>query len=286
MTLPKSELIVNANGSVYHLNLLPEDIADTIILVGDPDRVQEVSKHFDSIELQKGKREFLTHTGLLNNQRLTVLSTGIGTDNIDIVWNELNVLANFDLQTKQKKERHKILNVIRIGTSGSLQMDVPVDSILVSSFGLGFDVLMHYYNYSKDTETQQLEAAFQNALAIPFLLPYLVKAPGYLIDQFSDCIQGITATCSGFYAPQGRIVNAKPTVERFIERLASVKIGDKRITNFEMETAGIYGLANTFGHNAVSVNAIIANRVTQQFSKDGQSLMENTIAYVLEKITK
>ncbi len=284
MQIPESELILNADGSVYHLHLHPEDIADTILFVGDQERVPEVSKHFDKIELTKSKREFVTHTGYLGNKRITVLSTGIGTDNIDIVWNELNILANIDLKTRIPKADKKQLNIIRIGTSGSLQEDIPVDSILASTHGLGLDVLMHYYNYTKDAETQQLETTLQNQLAIPFLQPYLVKAPGNLIDRFSDCQQGITATCSGFYAPQGRIVNAPSSIENLIGRLSAIKAGNKRITNFEMETAGIYGLANAFGHQAVSINAIMANRKTQTFSKNGQAMIDKTIKYVLEKM--
>lgn len=284
MQIPESELILNSDGSVYHLSLLPEEIADTIIFVGDQERVAEVSKYFDRVEMVRNKREFVTHTGYLGSKRITVLSTGIGTDNIDIVWNELNILANIDLGTRTFKETKRPLKVIRIGTSGSLQHDVPVDSILATTYGLGLDVLMHYYDYSKDAETQQLETEIQNSLAIPFLKPYLVKAPGTLIDLFDDCLHGITATCSGFYAPQGRIVNASSRIENMIEKLSGVKIGDKRITNFEMETAGIYGLANAFGHEAVSINAIVANRRTQKFSSDGQTMIEKTIQYVLAKL--
>lgn len=284
MFIPESELILNADGSVYHLHLKPEDIAETILFVGDPERVGEVSKHFDTVEFTKHKREFVTHTGYIGNKRITVLSTGIGTDNIDIVWNELNMLANIDLETRTFKQEKKSLKVIRIGTSGSLQKDIPVDSILASTHGLGLDVLMHYYPFAQDEPTKVMEQQFTEQLALPFLKPYLVKAPGSLINRFSDCIQGITATCSGFYAPQGRIVNTLSTVNNLIERLSNLQTPSHRITNFEMETAGIYGLANTFGHEAVSINAIVANRKTQEFSKDGQAMIDKTIEYVLEKI--
>jgi uridine phosphorylase len=284
MQIPESELILNADGSVYHLHLLPEDIADTIIFVGDPERVTEVSKHFDSIEVTKRKREFVTHTGYLGKKRMTVLSTGIGTDNIDIVWNELNILANIDLSTRMLKSKQRSLKVIRIATSGSLQKDVPVDSILASTYGLGMDVLMHYYDYEKDGNTKMMEEQFQQQLSIDFLKPYLVKAPGNLLHTFNDCLQGITATCSGFYAPQGRIVNANPKINNLINRLSAVKAEGHSITNFEMETAGIYGLANAFGHEAVSINAIMANRITQEFSKMGNVMIEKTIRYVLEKL--
>jgi uridine phosphorylase len=215
---------------------------------------------------------------------LTVLSTGIGTDNIDIVWNELNMLANIDFRTRTFKNEKKSLKVIRIGTSGSLQHDVPVDSILASTHGFGLDVLMHYYPFSQNVATKILEEQFTEQLALPFLKPYLIEAPGSLIHLFNDSIQGITATCSGFYAPQGRIVNTPSTVNNLIERLSKLQTPTHRITNFEMETAGIYGLANTFGHEAVSINAIVANRITQQFSKDGQAMINRTIEYVLGKI--
>jgi uridine phosphorylase len=284
MRIPESELILNADGSVYHLHLLPEDIADTIIFVGDPERVTEVSRHFDSIELIKQKREFVTHTGYVGKKRITVLSTGIGTDNIDIVWNELNMLANIDLNTRTVKGEHKTLKIIRIGTSGSLQKDVPVDSILASTYGLGLDVLMHYYNYPKDEQTTRLEEQFHQQLQIDFLKPYLVKAPGSLIDTFNDCLHGITATCSGFYAPQGRVVNTHSKINDLIGQLSVAKAGNHVITNFEMETAGIYGLASTFGHEAVSINAIMANRITQQFSTQGQAMIDKTIQYVLDKL--
>jgi uridine phosphorylase len=284
MRIPESELILNNDGSVYHLNLLPEDIADTVIFVGDPERVQEVSKHFDSIELIRQKREFVTHTGYLGKKRLTVLSTGIGTDNIDIVWNELNILANADLSTRTMRSERRSLRVIRIGTSGSVQADIPVDSILVSTYGLGLDVLMHYYGFEQDLETALLEQQFRSTLEIGFLAPYLVKAPGTLMPLFNDCYKGITATCSGFYAPQGRLVNAPSRVDDLIGRLAGARAGGHRITNFEMETAGIYGLANAFGHEAVSVNAIVANRITHEFSRDGHAMIERTIRYVLEKL--
>lgn len=284
MRIPESELILNEDGSVYHLHLQPEDIAETILFVGDPDRVQEVSKHFDSIEFTKHKREFVTHTGYIGRKRLTVLSTGIGTDNIDIVWNELNILANIDVSTRTVKPTHQKLKVIRIGTSGSLQKDIPVDSILASSHGLGLDVLMHYYPFTQDAETADLEKKIMQQLSIPFLKPYLIKAPGNLINLFKDSLQGITATCSGFYAPQGRIVNTPSAVNNLIERLGNLQTDHQRVTNFEMETAGIYGLANTFGHEAVSINAIVANRITGEFSKNGQQMIDRTIAYVLEKL--
>lgn len=284
--IPESELILNPDGSVYHLNLLPEDIADTILFVGDQDRVPEVSKHFDTIELRKGKREFITHTGRIGTKRLSVISTGIGTDNIDIVWNELNQLANIHLPSRNINATHRALKVVRIGTSGSLQPDIEVNSLVVSSYGLGLDVLMHYYQLHQDTATLDLLKSIQQQIEIPFLKPYLVKAPGNLLQLFKECKHGITATCAGFYAPQGRVVSAAPTIDSLIERLSKVAASNYRITNFEMETAGIYGLANIFGHEAVSINAIMANRITHTFTNDAQKMMDQTIAYVLGKLTE
>ncbi|MCU0441579.1 MAG: nucleoside phosphorylase [Bacteroidia bacterium] len=284
--IPESELILNTDGSVYHLNLLPEDIADTIIFVGDQDRVPEVSKHFDTIELRKGKREFITHTGRIGTKRLSVISTGIGTDNIDIVWNELNQLANINLSTRTPHLKQRKLKAIRIGTSGSLQPDIEVNTIVASSYGLGLDVLLHYYQLNQDTATTELLNSIQQQIEIPFLKPYLVKAPGNLLQLFNECTYGITATCAGFYAPQGRVVSTAPTIDSLIERLSKVTAAGNRITNFEMETAGIYGLANVFGHEAVSINAIMANRITHTFTRDAKKLMDQTIAYVLGKLTE
>jgi uridine phosphorylase len=283
--IPASELILNPDGSVYHLNLLPEHLADDIIFVGDPDRVQEVSKHFDSIEYQIHKREFVTHTGRIGSKRLSVISTGIGTDNIDIVWNELNMLANIDLQHRVFREEHRSLRVIRVGTSGALHADIELDSLLVSSHGLGLDVLMHYYPLQEDASTLSLNEALASQLDIPFLKPYLVQSPGNLISRFSGQQQGITATCSGFYAPQGRMVSSTPVIENLIGRLQSVQSGVHRITNFEMETAGIYGLASVLKHEAVSLNAIVANRATQHFSSNPVATVNRAIRLALEVFT-
>ena len=286
MKLSEADLIINPDGSIYHLNLLPEDIADTVITVGDLDRVPEVSKHFDSIELKKGKREFITHTGYIGKKRVTVISTGIGTDNIDIVFNELDALVNIDFKTRTINNELKSLNIIRIGTSGAVQPDIPMGTILASSHGLGFDALMHYYEQNLSANEQSLlkdvNAHFEGLEGIK---PYLTQADETLLKQFShDMPTGITATAPGFYAPQGRQVRAKNVVGNFIDQLNSFKSGEYRITNLEMETAGIYALAKTLGHKALSINAILASRVKFEFSTNPNAIVEKAITTVLERI--
>lgn len=284
--LSNADLIINPDGSIYHLNLLPEDIADTVITVGDPDRVAEVSKYFDSIELKKGKREFITHTGLVGKNRVTVISTGIGTDNIDIVFNELDALVNIDFNQRTVNKALKSLNIIRIGTSGAVQADIPMGTILASSYGLGFDALMHYYEQQpSDNERALLGQINQHFSHIDGISPYLTQASEDLLKQFAyDLPTGITATAPGFYAPQGRQVRAKNTVNNFIGQLNSFKSAEQRITNLEMETAGIYALAKTLGHKALSINAILASRIKFEFSSNPNAIVEKAIQMILERI--
>ncbi|MES2689302.1 MAG: nucleoside phosphorylase [Bacteroidota bacterium] len=282
-TIPESELVLNDDGSIYHLHILPEDIAETIIFVGDQERVPDVSKHFDKIELKKSKREFVTHTGTIGNKRLSVISTGIGTDNIDIVMNELDALVNIDLRTRAVKQQPTSLQIIRIGTSGSLQEDIDVDSTLITEYGLGLDSLMQFYDYEEPDEVSNLLSAIDEQLDLLFVNPYLFKAPGGLLERFGKQFdKGITATCCGFYGPQGRILRADTKFENLIARLNKVNANGKRITNFEMETAGIYGMASLLGHEAISVNAILANRIKQTFSSDPKKVVDETIKKVLE----
>lgn len=286
--LSEADLIINPDGSIYHLNLLPEDIADTVITVGDLDRVPEVSKHFDSIELKKGKREFITHTGYIGKKRITVISTGIGTDNIDIVFNELDALVNIDFKNRTINNTLKSLNIIRIGTSGAVQPDIPMGTVLASSYGLGFDALMHYYQQQLSENEQTL----LNDINIHFdklegIKPYITAANDTLLQQFAyDMPTGITATAPGFYAPQGRQVRAKNVIANFIGQLNSFKSsnGINRITNLEMETAGIYALAKTLGHKALSINAILASRVKFEFSSNPNAIVEKAIKTILERI--
>jgi uridine phosphorylase len=284
-----ADLILNPDGSVYHLHLAPHQLAKDVILVGDPDRVPVVSSYFDTIEHQVQKREFVTHTGIYKGKRLSVVSTGIGTDNIDIVLNELDILVNIDLDARVPCKHHTSLNLIRIGTSGALQANIAVDSILCSSHGLGLDNLMHFYGTEADAEIEELLNEIDEQLSLVFVNPYLFKSPGKLFDLFSRHFRvGITATCPGFYGPQGRKLNYHPTYRDLMNSMSEVQLPNElRITNFEMETAGIYGLATELGHNAISVNAIIANRVLGEFSSNPEltvrKAIEQTLSILLEE---
>jgi uridine phosphorylase len=284
--ISESDLIINPDGSIYHLNLLPEDLADIVITVGDPERVSEVSRYFDSIELRKGKREFITHTGYIGKKRLSVVSTGIGTDNIDIVFNELDALKNIDFQTRQVKAELTSLDLIRIGTSGAIQEDLPIGTILASSHGLGLDTLMNFYSDVPDANTAQLLTAIRKHLnGFDAVQPYLTAANASLMQQISvDLVQGITVTAPGFYAPQGRQVRAAAKFPDLIAQLGSFGKDNLRITNLEMETAGIYALAKTLGHRALSINAILASRVKPAFSENPQVIVDRAIQHVLERI--
>lgn len=276
--IPESELVLNADGSVYHLNLLPHEIGDTVLLVGDPDRVPEVSRYFDKIEFKKQKREFITHTGYVGSNKVSVISTGIGTDNIDIVLNELDALCNINLQTREVNKKHHSLNLIRIGTSGALQPDIEVDSIVISSHGLGLDGLLWYYQIEPDL-TIELD------LGLPHVKPYLLKSDDALLARFNQqSVKGITVTCSGFYAPQGRQLRAPIKTKHLVQTLKNTQINGMQITNFEMETAAILALSKLFGFKAIAVNAIVANRITNIFSKKSHQTIDKTIRYTLESI--
>ena len=284
--ISETDLIINQDGSIYHLNLLPEDIADTIITVGDPDRVSEVSKYFDRIELQKGKREFITHTGYVGSKRITVISTGIGTDNIDIVLNELDALINIDLNTRLVKEELKSLKIIRIGTSGSVQTDIPMGSIVVSEYAMGMDSLMNYYiQHISGDEHLLLDALKSHFQHLKGISPYLAAADKNLLEVIGKDLQrGITVTLPGFYGPQGRDVRAKNAVPDLINLFSSFSSGKYRISNLEMETAGIYSLAAALGHKALSINAILASRVESVFSSNPGNIIDKAIQLVLSRI--
>ena len=287
MNFGSSELILNADGSIYHLNLLPEDIADTVITVGDPDRVKMVSQHFDHVELKKGKREFITHTGRLNNKRISVISTGIGTDNIDIVLNELDALVNIDLKTRSIKDKKTSLDIVRIGTSGAIQPDIPVDSFILSEYAMGLDSLLHFYD-SRHIQHMEIQKAFlENSNWFGGLSdPYVVQCDTPLADLFNSSMMqlGFTATNVGFYGPQGRSLRLGLRDAELNDKLARFRYGDLRITNLEMETSGIYGLAKLLGHRAVSLNAIVANRVTAEFSNNPNKHIDELVKYTLERI--
>ncbi|MGA9271825.1 MAG: nucleoside phosphorylase [Lutimonas sp.] len=282
-----SELILNPDGSVYHLNLKPEHVSPNIIFVGDPARVDRVSKHFDKIEYTTQKREFRTVVGWFKDRRFTVISTGIGPDNIDIVINELDALVNIDLNKRIKKEKHTSLNLVRIGTSGSLQSDIPVDSMVLGKYGLGFEGLLHFYKTDNIFE-KDLEEAFIRHTNYPEnrSRPYIVKNDGDLEAKLlsEDVFTGITATAGGFYGPQGRVLRLELDREDMNQKIESFCFNDLRISNLEMETSAIYGLSKLLGHKAVSMNAIIANRADLTFSKDPYQAVDRLIEYTINHL--
>ncbi len=283
--IAESELIINPRGAIYHLDLRPDEIAGTVITVGDPDRVKEVSKHFDSIEIKRQHREFISHTGYVGTKRLTVLSSGIGPDNIDIVLNELDALVNIDFETREIKKELTSINIIRIGTSGSLQADIPVDSFVASTHGLGVDNLLNFYRHEQNDQEKELLQSFVTHTQIHGQIgnPYISSGAASLIKHFvKDFHQGITVTCPGFYGPQGRILRLGISNPNFVNRLTDFRFGQHRITNFEMETSAIYGLGKLLGHNCLAVNAIVANRVQKEFSKNSQATVEKLIQKFLQ----
>ena len=287
MKLKASELILNDNGSIYHLNLKPEDISNDIIFVGDPDRVAKVTKHFDSVEFSTQKREFKTTTGKYKNKRISVISTGIGADNIDIVLNELDALVNINLQTRKIKSNHTPLNIIRIGTSGSLQEDIPVDSFLMSTFALDINGMLRSYP-TENLSHSDIEDAFvahtnwDKKRCYPLVITNCKILESKLISN--KIIKGMTATAGGFYGPQGRILRLAVKDPYLNNKIDSFNYQGIRVTNLEMETSAIYGLSKLLGHRACSMNAIIANRALGKFSENPEQVIEDLILYTLEKM--
>ncbi|HKL36637.1 MAG TPA: nucleoside phosphorylase [Salegentibacter sp.] len=289
MPIKASEFIQNSDGSVYHLNLLPENLAKTVIVVGDPDRVERITRHFDKIEFKTRKREFHTQTGYYKGKHISVLSTGIGPDNIDIVLNELDALVNIDFETREIKKEITSLDIIRIGTSGSIQEEIPVDSFLISESAIGFDGLLHFYE-SEQIQNKEFADAF-----IKHLDWFEQKAAPYVVDGSEDLInrlkgpglhKGVTGTNIGFYGPQGRILRLGLQDDKMNDKLASFSFENRKVTNLEMETSAIYGLSKLLGHNALSMNAIIANRAAGTFSKDSKKAVDNLIKYCLEQLAE
>lgn len=288
-TAPRaSELIRNADGSIYHLHLLPEQVADTIITVGDPDRVSQVSRHFDRITFKQQKREFITHTGYIGNKHLTVISTGIGPDNIDIVFNELHALRQFDFQGHHAINITSPYTIIRFGTSGAIQSDIPVGTLLMSAQAIGIDNVMHFYQYTPTPEEDALLEQFKMQCYFHHTIhPYIAGAHSELLERFASSFQsGITLTAPGFYAPQGRAVNLPVSHPAFYDDITAFRYQDRRITNFEMETATMYGLARLLGHKCISLNVLLANRANGEFIADPTAAVEKLIAAGLERITR
>jgi uridine phosphorylase len=285
MQISPTDLIINPDGSIYHLNIRPEHLADTIITVGDPDRVEKVSQYFDSVEFKINKREFITHTGMLGGKRLTVISSGIGTDNVEILMNELDALVNIDFNTFEEKPTHKSLNIIRLGTSGSLQKTIPVDNYVVSEWGVGFDALGFFYETEPNATTQKIKEEF----ALEFM-PYCNPSGVDLFQLFTENMPnnwftGVTVTCPGFYAPQGRTLRYTPKIEGLLKKMNEYYQDGIALTNLEMETAGYYLMGKVLGHEVLSISAILANRMTNEFSKQPEKQVDSLIKYALEKIT-
>ncbi|WP_289030287.1 nucleoside phosphorylase [uncultured Algoriphagus sp.] len=278
--IPASELIINPDGSIYHLHLKPEDLASLVFTVGDPDRVAQVSQYFDRIEIKKQKREFVTHTGYLRGQRVTVMSTGMGTDNIEILMTELDALVNVDLDNRIVKDEKTALKIVRLGTSGSMQANIPVGSLLASEIGIGMDTLMQFYPFL--AEDQSIAELIRQELGLGFL-PYQASASSDLLGKLDKrFFRGVTLTCPGFYAPQGREVRLKPRFEDMISSLSSIESKGKRLTNFEMETAGYYAMGRLLGHEMLSLNAIVANRPKNEFDKNAAKTVDTLIHTALE----
>jgi uridine phosphorylase len=284
-----TELIITDNGRIYHLQLLPDEIADTIILVGDPQRVELVSSFFDSIEVKVSNREMVTHTGYYNKKPITVISTGIGPDNIDIVLNELDALVNIDMKIRQPKENTKRLNLVRLGTSGALQRDIPINSFVITTHGIGLDGLIYFYEGSEEVIDLDWTNAFlkhmnwQEKLATP----YIVKGNRELFEKLSkDLIPGMTVTASGFYGPQGREVRlglADPSVNSKLQTFGDI---DNRVLNYEMETAALFGLGRLLGHRTASICLIMANRLTGEYTKFYKREMNSMIPILLDRLTE
>lgn len=286
-TIPATELIITDQGRIYHLDLEPNEIGSTIILVGDQERVPTISKYFDRIEIKREKREFVTHTGLLNNKRVSVISTGIGCDNIDIVVNELDALVNIDFRTKKIKNEHTSLNLVRIGTCGGLQKEIPVDEFVLSTYGLGFDGLLAFYNPQYNLDELALQKAFLQQIPWPINAnqPYFVKASEFLSEKMGKGMhQGITATANGFYGPQGRSLRLSTKLPDMNEYLNRFEYKKHKILNFEMETSALYGLSALLGHQAVTICAVIGNRFSNTFSKDYKKAVENLVNIILSRI--
>ena len=284
--ISEADLVLNPDGSVYHLCLLPRHISDTVLTVGDPSRVNVISQFFDSIEFEMNRREFITQVGTYKGKRITVISTGIGTDNIEIFFSEIDALVNIDLKTREPKSRKRKLKIIRIGTSGALQEDIPLGSHLVSEYAVGFDNLMTFYDLKQDELERSIGEDIRKKVKLPFT-PYVVKGSETLRKQIgTGMIVGNTITAPGFYAPQGRVMRIPIKYPKLLEDLNAYhhKAGDFWLANFEMETAGYYAMARLLGHDVLSVNAIIVNRIKNKFSKDPNAVVEGLIRLVLDRI--
>jgi uridine phosphorylase len=287
--MKEADLIVNSDGSIYHLKLKPEEIPDLVLISGDPARIAMISDHFEQIEFKRQNREFVSHLGRYNGKRILALSTGIGPDNIDIVMNELDALVNMDLETREPLEQHRSLSIVRIGTSGTLHADIAVGSHVISSHGMGMDGSLHYYQKLSEVVDAELTAEFVRQTGWPAFLPspYIIPGTKSLIDKLSaEGVTGITATAGGFYGPQGRQVRLKCSFPGMLDAMAKFSYKDLRVINFEMETSSLYGLSRMLGHDAASICVLLANRATGEYTRTIKEDEEKLIVYVLEKLTE
>ena len=288
--IPASQLVLNGEGAVYHLGLHPEELADDVILVGDPGRVDMIASYFDSIEVRHQNRELWTRTGYYKGKRITVLSTGMGTDNIDIVMNELDTLANIDLKTRMPKENHHALNLIRIGTSGALQADIPVeDSYVATRYAVGLDGLLYFYGENQKANEIAIRDAFIKHMDYPkdLPIPYVVEGSKELFDRLAEgYFQGMTATAPGFYAPQGRSLRMPLAYPENNHKIEAFNYEGWRICNFEMESSALYGLGKMMGHHCLTICAVIANRVNETFCSDYHPYVEKLVKNTLERLVR
>jgi uridine phosphorylase len=283
-TYSETDLILNPDGSVYHLNLKPRHISDLVITVGDPGRVHRVTQHFDKVTFEMNKREFITHVGEYKKRKITVISTGMGTDNVEILMTELDALVNIDLKKREPKSRKRKLKIVRIGTSASIQEDLRLGTHLLSEYAVGLDPLMQFYNLEQSSFENRVTHKLKEELHLPFD-PYCVQASSELIDHFGDVMRnGTTVTCHGFYAPQGRSIRIPIKYPNIIDQFNYFHLDDLWLTNLEMETAGYYALARLLGHDIISVNAIIANRIRNKFSKNPNKVIDSLIKKVLDRM--
>jgi uridine phosphorylase len=287
--MKEADLILNNDGSVYHIKLRPEEIPDLVLISGDPARIGMISDHFDNLEFKRQNREFVSHLGSRRGTRILALSTGIGPDNIDIVMNELDALVNVDLETREPKESHRSLSIIRLGTSGTIHADIPVGSHVVSSHGMGMDGSLHYYKDLQSVVDQEITEAFIRQTNWPAFLPkpYIIPGTKQIVDKLSVAgVTGITATAGGFYGPQGRVVRLKPAFPEMLDIMAEFSYKNHRVINFEMETSSLYGLGHMLGHHVASICVLLANRATGEYTRTIKKDEEELIEFVLNTMTE
>ena len=286
--IEESELIVNDQGRVYHLNLAPGELANTVITVGNPERVKEVSKYFDRITHTAQHRGFITHTGYVGSKQISVVSTGIGQGSIDIVMNELDALVNIDFKTRTVRDDKTVLSILRLGTCGALQKKTPLDSRIVSAYGIGMDNLLHFYKFANNPDEGYILSEFQRHtnLAQKNIVPYIAEASISLRKHFGhEYVHGISVSCPGFYAPQGRVLRLQPSMAHLQDALTTFSVRDTQVSCLEMETAAIYALGKLLGHKCLSVSVALANRATKSFSKNPGAAIENMIKHAIETIS-